>query len=282
MAAGLIGFSAVAWVSLHPSATPCGHRFREGECARRRHHGAARRHAAEARRSWSCTRSPKARCRPAPARIRRSARSELFGAMVRQTILLPHQIIHAIRRDASRRPRLPGRRPHPRQARGVRRRGCGDRHRRPDLAGRPCGSHPHPADRGPERYRSAKPLWPRETVLKDVRVIAVDQQTGARRLGRLPPVTEASQQSRTVTLEVSPEDVETGGRGHAAWPVVPGGASGGCRTTPSDLNVDHAVTYSQRRLDRDRANIHIGRKTAAAAPYAAPCYSGTSDKEYPF
>jgi pilus assembly protein CpaB len=113
-----------------------------------------------------------------------------------------------------------------------------------------------------------------ETVLKDVRVIAVDQQMvqgGATTTG------DTSQQSRTVTLEVSPEDVEKVavatrlGRLSLAVRPVDAGA-------PVDPK-DHAVTYSQ---DVSTAIGNVRKPDEQAASHMLHVYSGTSDKEYPF
>jgi pilus assembly protein CpaB len=124
---------------------------------------------------------------------------------------------------------------------------------------------------------SAVPLGRRlaaETVLKDVRVIAVDQQMvqgGASTTG------DTSQQSRTVTLEVSPEDVEKVavatrlGRLSLAVRPVDAGA-------PVDQK-DHAVTYSQ---DVSTAIGNIHKPDEQSASHVLHVYSGTSDKEYPF
>jgi pilus assembly protein CpaB len=113
-----------------------------------------------------------------------------------------------------------------------------------------------------------------ETVLKDVRVIAVDQQMvqgGASTTG------DTSQQSRTVTLEVSPEDVEKVavatrlGRLSLAVRPVDAGA-------PSDEK-DHAVTYSQ---DVSAAIGNVHKPDEQNASHVLHVYSGTNDKEYPF
>jgi pilus assembly protein CpaB len=200
-----------------------------------------------------------------------SARSELFGAMVRQT-LLPHQII--LPADVMR----PG--DHGFLAAVL-------------TPGKRAASVGVDAVTG-----TAGLIWPgdhvdliltqqiddatvplgrrlaAETVLKDVRVIAVDQQMvqgGATTTG------DTSQQSRTVTLEVSPEDVEKVavatrlGRLSLAVRPVDAGA-------PVDPK-DHAVTYSQ---DVSTAIGNVRKPDEQAASHMLHVYSGTSDKEYPF
>ena len=113
-----------------------------------------------------------------------------------------------------------------------------------------------------------------ETVLKDVRVIAIDQQLVQ---GGTATSTDNAQQSRTVTLEVSPEDAEKvavatrlGKLGLAVRPVD-SGKSG-------DLK-DHAVIYSQ---DVSSAIGNMRRPTETTAPPSMHVYSGINDREYKF
>jgi pilus assembly protein CpaB len=268
MAAGLLGFSAVAWVSLHPPPPPVVAVEKVNVLA-----------AATTLRAGTLLKPDDMELHEVvegevPTGARKdtpSARSELFGAMVRQT-LLPHQII--LPADVMR----PG--DHGFLAAVL-------------TPGKRAASVGVDAVTG-----TAGLIWPgdhvdliltqqiedpgvplgrrlaAETVLKDVRVIAVDQQMvqgGASTTG------DTSQQSRTVTLEVSPEDVEKVavatrlGRLSLAVRPVDSGA-------PVDMK-DHAVTYSQ---DVSTAIGNIHRPEEAAAAHTLHVYSGTSDKEYPF
>ncbi len=268
MAAGLIGFSAVAWVSLHPPPPPVVTVAKVNVLA-----------AATTLRAGTLLKPDDLELHqvdegmvPSGARTDSpAARSELFGAMVRQT-LLPHQII--LPADVMR----PG--DHGFLAAVL-------------TPGKRAASVGVDAVTG-----TAGLIWPgdhvdliltqqiedpgvplgrrlaAETVLKDVRVIAVDQQMvqgGASTTG------DTSQQSRTVTLEVSPEDVEKVavatrlGRLSLAVRPVDAGA-------PVDLK-DHAVTYSQ---DVSTAIGNIHRPEEQSASHVLHVYSGTNDKEYPF
>ncbi len=200
-----------------------------------------------------------------------AARSELFGAMVRQT-LLPHQVI--LPADVMR----PG--DHGFLAAVL-------------TPGKRAASVGVDAVTG-----TAGLIWPgdhvdliltqqiddpsvslgrrlaAETVLKDVRVIAVDQQLvqGGAQTGA-----DTAAQSRTVTLEVSPEDVEKVavatrlGRLSLAVRPVDAGA-------PADA-ADRAVTYSQ---DVSTAIGNMRKPEEQSASHVLHVYSGTSDKEYPF
>jgi pilus assembly protein CpaB len=268
MGAGLLGFSAVAWVSLHPPPPPVVAIEKVNVLA-----------AATTLRAGTLLKPDDMELHEVaegdvPTGARKdtpSARSELFGAMVRQT-LLPHQVI--LPADVMR----PG--DHGFLAAVL-------------TPGKRAASVGVDAVTG-----TAGLIWPgdhvdliltqqiedpsvplgrrlaAETVLKDVRVIAVDQQMvqgGGSTSG------DTSQQSRTVTLEVSPEDVEKVavatrlGRLSLAVRPVDAGA-------PADLK-DHAVTYSQ---DVSTAIGNIHRPEEAAAAHTLHVYSGTSDKDYPF
>jgi pilus assembly protein CpaB len=113
-----------------------------------------------------------------------------------------------------------------------------------------------------------------ETVLKDVRVIAVDQQMVQ---GGGSTTGDSSQQSRTVTLEVSPEDVEK-----VAVATRLGRLSLAVRPVDAGAPVndkDHAVTYSQ---DVSTAIGNAHRADEQSASHVLHVYSGTNDKEYPF
>ncbi len=268
MAAGLVGFSAVAWVSLHPPPPPVVTVEKVNVLA-----------AATTLRAGTLLKPDDMELHEVnegevPTGARKdtpAARSELFGAMVRQT-LLPHQII--LPSDVMR----PG--DHGFLAAVL-------------TPGKRAASVGVDAVTG-----TAGLIWPgdhvdliltqqiedagvplgrrlaAETVLKDVRVIAVDQQMVQ---GGGSTTGDTSQQSRTVTLEVSPEDVEKVavatrlGRLSLAVRPVDAGA-------PVDLK-DHAVTYSQ---DVSTAIGSIHKPDEQAASHTLHVYSGTQDKEYPF
>jgi pilus assembly protein CpaB len=110
-----------------------------------------------------------------------------------------------------------------------------------------------------------------ETVLKDVRVIAIDQQLVQGAAGA-----NGEAGSRTVTLEVTPEDVErvavVSKLGHLSLAVRPVDAA------PSDQGSAHPVTWAS-----DVSNAYATPKQAE--PNATPTlhiYSGTGEKEYHF
>ncbi len=268
MAAGVLGFSAVAWVSLHPPPPPMVVVEKVNVLA-----------AATTLRAGTLLKPDDMELHEVtegeiPSGARKdtpAARSELFGSMVRQT-LLPHQII--LPSDVMR----PG--DHGFLAAVL-------------TPGKRAASVGVDAVTG-----TAGLIWPgdhvdliltqqiedpsiplgrrlaAETVLKDVRVIAVDQQMVQ---GGGSTTGDTSQQSRTVTLEVSPEDVEKVavatrlGRLSLAVRPVDAGA-------PSDMK-DHAVTYSQ---DVSTAIGNVHKPTEQAASHTLHVYSGTNDKEYPF
>lgn len=199
MGAGLIGFTAVAWVDLHPPPAPVAEAKKIPVLA-----------AAGTLRAGTLLKPDDLEIRemaeadvPTGARPDTpQARSELFGAMVRQT-LLPHQLV--LPADVMR----PG--DHGFLAAVL-------------TPGKRATSVGVDAVSG-----TAGLIWPGdhvdliltqeindpnislshrvagETVLKDVRVIAIDQQLVQ---GGTTSPGDTSQQQRTVTLEVSPEDVE--------------------------------------------------------------------------
>ena len=268
MFAGLLGFSAVAWVSLHPPA-PVVVPVQKAQVLA----------AAATLRAGTLLKPDDLEIREVaetdvPTGARRDtpqARSELFGAMVRQT-LLPHQMI--LPADVMR----PG--DHGFLAAVL-------------TPGKRATSVGVDAVSG-----TAGLIWPGdhvdliltqqiddpsvsigcrisgETVLKDVRVIAIDQQLVQ---GGTSDATNTSQQSRTVTVEVSPEDVEKvavatrlGKLGLAVRPVDAG--------MPADQK-EHAITCS-----RDVSSA-IGNMRHQSELQVAPTmhvYSGPSDKEYHF
>jgi pilus assembly protein CpaB len=270
MAVGLLGFSAVAWTSLHPPAPPVVQIQRVQVLA-----------AASTLRAGTLLKPDDLEIREmnegeVPTGARRDtpqARSELFGAMVRQT-LLPHQVV--LPADVMRpgdhgflaAVLTPGRRA---TSVGV------------DAVSGTAGLI-WPGDHvdlilTQEINDANVPIGCRyagETVLKDVRVIAIDQQLvqGGGGTG----TADTSQQSRTVTLEVSPEDVEKvavatrlGRLGLAVRPVDSG--------MPVDLK-DHAVTCS-----RDVSSAIGNMRTRPTEVQVAPTmhvYEGPTDKEYHF
>ena len=107
-----------------------------------------------------------------------------------------------------------------------------------------------------------------------MRVIAIDQQLVQ---GGTSSTADTSQQSRTVTLEVSPEDVEKvavatrlGKLGLAVRPVDAG--------MPVDQK-DHAVTCSR---DVSSAIGNMRRPSELQVSPTMHVYSGQNDKEYHF
>ena len=269
MAAGVLGFSAVAWVSLHPPSAPVVVVQKIQVLA-----------AANTLRAGTLLKPDDLEVREVndgevPTGARRDtpqARSELFGAMVRQT-LLPHQVV--LPADVMRpgdhgflaAVLTPGKRA---TSVGV------------DAVSGTAGLI-WPGDHvdlilTQEINETNVPIGCRfagETVLKDVRVIAIDQQLvqgGAGANGA-----DTSQQSRTVTLEVSPEDVEKvavatrlGRLGLAVRPVDAG--------MPMDLK-DHAVTCSR---DVSSAIGNMRRPTEVQQQPSMHVYEGPTDKEYKF
>jgi pilus assembly protein CpaB len=268
MAAGVLGFSAVAWESLHPPAPVIAPIQKIDVLA-----------AGATLRAGTLLKPDDLEIRQiaegdVPTGARRDtpqARSELFGAMVRQT-LLPHQVI--LPADVMR----PG--DHGFLAAVL-------------TPGRRAVSVAVDAVSG-----TAGLIWPGdhvdliltqqiddpsvsigcryagETVLKDVRVIAIDQQLVQ---GGTSNTADTSQQSRTVTLEVSPEDAEKvavatrlGKLELAVRPVDAG--------TPVD-DKDHAVTCS-RDVSSAIGNMRVTPQ--AASEPSMHVYSGSNDKEYKF
>jgi len=111
-----------------------------------------------------------------------------------------------------------------------------------------------------------------ETVLKDVRVIAIDQQLVQGAQGA-----NGEGGSRTVTLEVTPEDVERVAvatkLGHLSLAVRPVDAA----PNGGDTATSHPVTYA-----KDVSNAYAPTKSPDAPVATMHIYSGTSDKEYHF
>ena len=111
-----------------------------------------------------------------------------------------------------------------------------------------------------------------ETVLKDVRVIAIDQQLVQGAAGA-----NGEGGSRTVTLEVTPEDVERVAivtkLGRLSLAVRPVDAA------PSDQGSAHPVTWAG-----DVSNAYApATKTPDAPPTnTLHIYSGTNDRDYHF
>jgi pilus assembly protein CpaB len=206
----------------------------------------------------------------APAGARRDtpqARSEFFGAMVRQT-LLPHQVIlpadimrpgdHGFLAAVL----TPGRRA---TSIGV------------DAVSGTAGliwpgdhvdviltqEMPDPSGTGSHKVAA-------ETVLKDVRVIAIDQQLVQGAAG-----SNGEGGSRTVTLEVTPEDVERVAvvtkLGRLSLAVRPVDAA------PSDPGSAHPVTWSG-----DVSNAYAPAKGPDAPTNTVHIYSGTSNQDYHF
>lgn len=263
MGAGVLVFSFVAWMSLHPPAPPpavipkvvvlsAANTLRAGTLLKPDDIEARELPEAEA-----------------PAGSRRDtpqARAELFGAMVRQT-LLQHQVI--LPADVMR----PG--DHGFLAAVL-------------TPGRRATSVGVDAVSG-----TAGLIWPgdhvdlvltqdlnvpgdegnrvvAETVLKDVRVIAIDQQlvqggqNGAEGAG-----------SRTVTLEVTPEEVEKVAvatkLGHLSLAVRPVDAA------PAEQNEHHPVTRA-----RDVSNALAPSKGPDAPSNKVTVFSGQNKEEYHF
>ncbi len=268
MAAGVLGFSAVAWVSLHPPA-PVVIPVQKIQVLA----------AASTLRAGTLLKPDDLEIREVtdgeiPTGARRDtpqARSELFGAMVRQT-LLPHQVV--LPADVMRpgdhgflaAVLTPGKRA---TSVGV------------DAVSGTAGLI-WPGDHvdlilTQEIQDANVPIGCRfsgETVLKDVRVIAIDQQLVQ---GGTSSTADTSQQQRTVTLEVSPEDVEKvavatrlGKLGLAVRPVDAG--------MPVDQK-DHAVTCSR---DVSSAIGNMRRPSELQVSPTMHVYSGQNDKEYHF
>jgi pilus assembly protein CpaB len=268
MAAGVVGFSAVAWVSVHPSAPTAAPIQMVNVLA-----------AGSTLRAGTLLKPDDLEIRqiaegdvPTGARADSpQARSELFGAMVRQT-LLPHQVI--LPSDVMR----PG--DHGFLAAVL-------------TPGKRATSVGVDAVSG-----TAGLIWPGdhvdliltqqidapgvnigcryvgETVLKDVRVIAIDQQLVQ---GGTSSTADTANQSRTVTLEVSPEDAEKvavatrlGKLELAVRPVDAG--------SPAD-DKDHAITCSK---DVSSAISNMHATAQATVTPTMHVYSGTNDKEYKF
>jgi pilus assembly protein CpaB len=270
MAAGLLGFSAVAWVGLHPSAPTTAPVPKVNVLA-----------AATVLRAGTLLKPDDLEVREVnegevPTGARKDtpqARSELFGAMVRQTILA-HQIVMPA--DVMR----PG--DHGFLAAVL-------------TPGKRATSVGVDAVSG-----TAGLIWPGdhvdlilteqiddpnvpigkryagETVLKDVRVIAIDQQLVQGGSAGGPGAEQAG--SRTVTLEVTPEDAERVAvatrLGKLALAVRPVDAAARAETG------GHDVTWSG---DVSNALSQIRKTGDTAVAPTLHVYSGTNDyKEYHF
>ena len=268
MAGGFLGFSTTAWVYMHPP-TPVV--VPEQKVTVLAAAGTLRAGTLLKPDDLETTEVLESKVPTGARRDTPQSRSELFGAMVRQT-LLPHQVI--LPADVMR----PG--DHGFLAAvltpGQRATSVGV-----DAISGTAGLI-WPGDHvdlilTQQIDDPAVPIGRRfagETVLKDVRVIAIDQQLVQ---GGTPTGTDTSQQSRTVTLEVSPEDAEKvavatrlGKLGLAVRPVDPGKLV--------DFK-DHAVTYSQ---DVSNAIGNMHRPSEAIASPSMHVFSGINDKEYKF
>ena len=268
MAGGLLGFSTTAWVYMHPPAPVV---MQEQTVTVLAASGTLRAGTLLKPDDLETVEVSESRIAAGVRRDTPQSRAELFGAMVRQT-LLPHQII--LPADVMR----PG--DHGFLAAvltpGQRATSVGV-----DAISGTAGLI-WPGDHvdlilTQQIDDPAVPIGRRfagETVLKDVRVIAIDQQLVQ---GGTPIGTDTSQQSRTVTLEVSPEDAEKvavatrlGKLGLAVRPVDP--------SKLADLK-DHAVTYSQ---DVSNAIGNMHRPSETIASPTMHVFSGTNDKEYKF
>ena len=268
MAGGLLGFSTTAWVYMHPAA-PAPIEIQKVNVLAAV--GTLRAGTLLKPDDLEMKEVPEGDVPTGARRDSPQARSELFGAMVRQT-LLAHQII--LPADVMRpgdhgflaAVLTPGKRA---TSVGV------------DAVSGTAGLI-WPGDHvdlilTQQIDDPAVPIGRRfagETVLKDVRVIAIDQQLVQ---GGTSTNTDASQQSRTVTLEVSPEDAEKvavatrlGKLGLAVRPVDSGRRAD---------TTEHAVTYSQ---DVSSALSNMHRPPEAAVTPTMHVYSGINDKEYKF
>jgi pilus assembly protein CpaB len=265
MAAGMAVFVFVAWEGLHPPAPvmPVIPKVNVLAAANTLRAGSLLKPDDIETREMPETEEP-AGARPDTPQ----ARSEFFGAMVRQT-LLPHQVI--LPADIMR----PG--DHGFLAAVL-------------TPGRRATSIGVDAVSG-----TAGLIWPgdhvdviltqemldpggtgshkvaAETVLKDVRVIAIDQQLVQGAAGA-----NGEGGSRTVTLEVTPEDVERVAivtkLGRLSLAVRPVDAA------PSDQGSAHPVTWAG-----DVSNAYAPSKSPDAAPSnTLHIYSGTNDKDYHF
>ena len=268
MAGGLLGFSATAWVYMHPPAPVVVPIQKTNILAAA---GTMRAGTLLKPDDLEIREVPDTDIPPGARRDTPQARSELFGAMVRQTLLAHQMILPAdVMRPGDHgflaAVLTPGKRA---TSVGV------------DSVSGTAGLI-WPGDHvdlilTQQIDDPSVPIGRRfagETVLKDVRVIAIDQQLVQ---GGTASTADTSQQSRTVTLEVSPEDAEKvavatrlGKLGRA---VRPGDAG-----MPVDQK-DHAVTYSQ---DVSSAIGNMRHPTETLAAPSLHVYSGTQDKEYHF
>jgi pilus assembly protein CpaB len=262
MGAGVLAFSFVAYLSLHPPVAPAPVMPKVVVLA-----------AAGTLRAGTLLKPDDIEARElleseAPAGARRDtpqARAELFGAMVRQT-LLAHQVV--LPADVMR----PG--DHGFLAAvltpGWRATSVGV-----DAVSGTAGLI-WPGDHVDliltqeitDNTNNGANRIAAETVLKDVRVIAIDQQLVQ---GGSSSNGEAS--SRTVTLEVTPEDVERVAvatkLGHLSLAVRPVDAAPG-----GDQGNSHPVTWA-----KDVSNAYAPVKGPDAPNTTVRIFSGTSEKE---
>ncbi len=270
MALGLAGFGMVAWLSLHPPPPPppvvapiikisvlaTANTLTAGTLMKPD--------------DLETKDVPEAELPNGARRDTPQARAELFGAMVRQT-LLAHQVI--LGGDVMR----PG--DHGFLAAvlspGKRATSVGV-----DIVSGTAGliwpgdhvdlilTQEIPNDNLGKRVSS-------ETVLEDVRVIAIDQQlVQGTAAGGASGVANA--QSRTVTLEVTPEDAErvavANRLGKLALSVRPvdqaPAPEGRSKTVTYGSDVSKAFTHSAGPGQENEATLHV--------------FSGTEDKEYKF
>jgi pilus assembly protein CpaB len=273
MAAGVLGFSAVAWISLHPPPPPVVQVQKVAVLA-----------AAGTLRAGTLLKPDDLEIREVvegevPTGARRDtpqARSELFGAMVRQTLLahqfiLPADVMRPGDHGFLAAVLSPGKRA---TSVGV------------DAVSGTAGLI-WPGDHvdlilTQQIEDPSVPIGRRysgETVLKDVRVIAIDQQLVQ---GGGAGGADSANQSRTVTLEVSPEDAEK-----VAVATRLGKLSLAVRPVDSPAAVgkaDNDVTYSQ---DVSKAIDNLSQKNQApvAVETSRPSIhilSPATDKEYKF
>ena len=264
MGAGVLAFSFVAYVSMHPPAAPAAVIAKVTVLA-----------AAGTLRAGTLLKPDDIEAREmveteAPAGARRDtpqARAELFGAMVRQT-LLAHQVV--LPADVMR----PG--DHGFLAAvltpGWRATSVGV-----DAVSGTAGLI-WPGDHvdliltqdinDPTTNGGAGGRIAAETVLKDVRVIAIDQQ-----LVQGGGASNGEAGSRTVTLEVTPEDVERVAvatrLGHLSLAVRPVDAAPG-----GDQGNSHPVTWA-----KDVSNAYTPVKGPDGPSTTVHIFSGTTEKE---
>lgn len=268
MGAGVLVFSFVAWVSLHPPAPPPVVIPKVSVLS-----------AASTLRAGTLLKPDDVETREvveseAPVGARRDtpqARSELFGAMVRQT-LLQHQVI--LPADVMRpgdhgflaAVLTPGRRATSVGVDAVS--GTAGLIFPGDHVDLILTQEINDTTANPNRGAGLKIAA--ETVLRDVRVIAIDQQLVQGSAGEA-----GGSGSRTVTLEVTPEEVEKVAvathLGHLSLSVRPVDAA------PSEQNDKHPVTYA-----KDVSNALAPAKSGDTPTQSVTVHSGEADKEYHF